>query len=136
MSTSFHYRCPNCPQKLNADAKHVGLRARCPRCGEIHTVPGPDDPFLVGADDATRKIPPPPNLAAEQPAGPDPFAQFQKSTVGLSARPPEKASDAGGRMDGQSNVFRRCPACKRIIAVDNPWTGLICGHCGSEIPGN
>jgi predicted RNA-binding Zn-ribbon protein involved in translation (DUF1610 family) len=142
-ATAFQYRCPNCPQKLHADAKHVGFRARCPRCGQVHTVPSPEDPFMVGADDTTRKIlsvPPAPPQTGGAPAAAagDPFAQFQRSGTGLS-RPVEKSSPsgppAGSRPDARSNVYRRCPACKRVIPVDNQWAGLICSGCGAEIPG-
>jgi Zn finger protein HypA/HybF involved in hydrogenase expression len=138
MSTiPFQYRCPNCPQKLHAEPKHVGFRARCPRCGQVHTVPNPDDPFLVGADDATKKIPAPAAPAADNRAagGINPFAQFEKSVHGLARSATPTPEDAAPRVETRSNVFRRCPACKRVIPVDNQWAGLICGHCGAEVPG-
>jgi len=121
----FYYWCPHCPQKLHAEPKHVGYRARCPRCGKVHAVPDPEDPFLVGQDDpqGTRS-----NLArdaaaaaAAKPQEPgDPFARFKKP------------AEADGP---KSNVFRRCGSCKRVVSVDNEWAGVLCRYCGAEIPG-
>jgi DNA-directed RNA polymerase subunit RPC12/RpoP len=119
----FFYWCPNCPQKLHAEPEHVGYRARCPRCGKVHAVPDPDDPFLVGMDDpnssrATRGR----RTAAAKTAEPDPFHPFHGGK--------KTASD-----ERSSNVFRRCPSCRRVVEVDNEWSGIICKYCGSEIAG-
>lgn len=118
-STMFFYWCPNCPQKLHAKPEHVGYRARCPRCGKVHAVPDPDDPFLVGMDD--------PHSSAVQKRRAAGLAAFEKTDPFARFRPTSAS-------ERRSNIFRACPGCRRILEVDNEWCGLICRYCGQEIP--
>jgi DNA-directed RNA polymerase subunit RPC12/RpoP len=116
----FFYWCPHCPQKLHAEREHVGYRARCPRCAKTHTVPDPDDPFLVGADDphGSRTQSGRRSAVMAGPPASDPFAPFK----------PLPSSEP------RSNVFRRCPGCRAVLQVDNEWAGILCRYCGAEIP--
>jgi DNA-directed RNA polymerase subunit RPC12/RpoP len=150
----FFYWCPYCPQKLHADPRHFGYRARCPRCGLIHQVPHPDDPFQVGQDD-TQTV-----KSSDVGASPESLGSggitdgAGAATVGTAVRAPDGAAAAAPagdakarsnpfapfeteasrkRTEPRSNIFRLCPGCKRLVEVDNQWAGLLCKQCGSEI---
>src|SRR5262245_38131323 len=59
--------CVNCQMILKAGTHQVGMRLKCPRCGDRLQVPRPIGEFVPPADPLTAVTPPVRNLPAPAP---------------------------------------------------------------------
>lgn len=68
--TIIEFDCPHCAKVLKTAADKAGVRAKCPGCGELITVPGPDRPVEAPAFDRSSETDSPPGDSSPAPAVP------------------------------------------------------------------
>jgi DNA-directed RNA polymerase subunit RPC12/RpoP len=116
------YACPNCGKRLHTARGAGNRKARCPACGEVHIVPGEEDPFAVGGTEGVDV----PAGGRSEPASPfEPFEDAARAAQG-----PTRRSKPPPRQDS----LRRCLRCGRQTHAVDAWVEVVCSACGAVIP--
>lgn len=127
---SFHFRCPACNAKLEAEDDWTGLETACPKCSQTITI-APDttskktriqltsttSQTLTEAQQQVSTLPHPP----KNPSASDKFPFICPSCGTLT--------ELDAEQEGQEY---ECPACCEI-SVAKPATEKRCPHCGELI---
>ncbi len=119
-------RCPNCGKVLRAPDEWAGRKAKCPGCKRPVPLPedgssSPDDGlgFDLGTLDSIESAGE--AVVHERRAKPMTLKEAQ-----AAAEPAPAATDP---------LIRSCPHCGQKVRVADPYTEVMCRHCGAGIPG-
>ena len=126
----FHFRCPHCNAKLEAEDDWAGMEAACPKCSQTITIvpeTTPEKPKIQ-----LTPITVPSSADTQRPIS-QPLSQPAPSST--SNKFPFICPSCGTLTDLDSSLQNQeyeCPACcEKSIAV--PATEKPCPHCGEMI---
>lgn len=127
----FHFRCPHCNAKLEAEDDWNGMETQCPKCS--HTITIVPETTLEKPKIQLTPIPPLSSADTQRSISSQPLSQPAPSST--SSKFPFVCPSCGTLTDldlSLQNQEYECPACcEKSIAV--PATEKPCPHCGEMI---
>jgi hypothetical protein len=119
--------CPNCKKVLQAPDEWAGRKVKCPGCKKPISLPtdGGDVADTGGVDLGS--------LEAMESAG-EALVYDRTKPLTLKAAQAAATPDDKPRSAADPNL-RTCPKCGQKARSEDPYSEIICRHCGGGIPG-
>ncbi|HPD31966.1 MAG TPA: hypothetical protein PLL20_18400 [Phycisphaerae bacterium] len=119
-------KCPNCQKTIRAPDEWSGRKVKCPQCKNPVTLSkGEDEPDFdlgsLGAIEAAGQA-----LVVERRGKPMTLKEAQAAAAA--------AARAKARPDPADPTVRACPQCGRKTRAPDPYSEVLCRHCGAGIP--
>lgn len=123
--------CSNCEKSFHAPDEWAGRKVKCPRCKQPVTLSKPDpelgiDLGSLGAIEARGQA-----LIVERKGKPMTLKEAQAAAAAAAAA---AGSTPRPKPDDVDPFLRTCPQCGRKTRVPDPYTEVLCRHCGGGIP--
>lgn len=119
MTIEFH--CPHCDKLLKTPDNKAGVRANCPGCGQVVTIPDP----VIEVYEADPSFEESPGGSETSP----PRVEVARAADGNGIE--HGSRDAGSRNTGSQYDLKPCPMCGAAIDV----TAVRCRFCGETLTG-
>lgn len=123
--------CPNCQKVLQAPDDWGGRKVKCPACKGVIALPSAAEEAESSGGGLDLG-----SLEAIEDAGQVLYQQRRGKRLTLAeaeaARSPD--TEEGASITGDPRV-RTCPQCGQKVRTDDPYSDLMCRHCGAAIPG-
>ena len=125
-------KCPNCRKVLKMPDEWAGKQIKCPRCkrlvslprGKSHLSPDGDLGFDFGTLDSIESAGE--AVVFERKEKPMTLKEAQAAAAAATAEPAPDLTDP---------TIRTCPQCRQKVKSPDPYSELMCRHCGAGIPG-
>lgn len=105
--------CSTCGRSFKAPDSAAGRRAKCPKCGAVLPIPGPE---------SSAPTPPQPTAPAPEPPPPAALARVARPPAGHAVAP-------SSRDDPDEDDYKKCPFCGEDIRA----RAKKCKHCGETL---